>query len=98
MKKWRGQRWRFGNQELLETMTKIPRSPISELDELWKSLAICHKPSPTVKDTRCCALCQEPGDGLSEGPSRLVVQGLAYVITNFNFIKSWKIWAMHSNK
>ena len=71
-KKWKGQRWARGNQMLLEGMTRLSSSsPTSGIDQLWDSLTICHRPSQ-VQDQRCCAFCQEKGDGLSDGASRLL--------------------------
>ena len=71
-KKWRGQRWDRGNQTLLDGMTRVSRSPATDIGSLWDTLAVCHKPLNEVVDSRLCAFCQEVGDGKSEGPSRLL--------------------------
>lgn len=71
-KKWRGLRWKRGNQELLDTVTKMPPTTRIELDSLWHSIGMVHHPSPGVMDKRKCVFCQQVGDGESDGPSRLL--------------------------
>lgn len=69
-KKWRGLRWKRGNQELLDTVTKMPPTTRIELDTLWHTIGMVHHPSPSVMDKRKCVFCQQVGDGESDGPSR----------------------------
>ncbi|XP_059154742.1 histone-lysine N-methyltransferase 2C-like isoform X4 [Physella acuta] len=72
IKKWRGLRWKKGNQDLLDSITKLPSTPTYELDKFWQSLGMIHHPKPDVTDSRKCVFCQNPGDGESDGPSRLL--------------------------
>ncbi|RUS74026.1 hypothetical protein EGW08_018225 [Elysia chlorotica] len=72
VKHWRGLRWKRGNQDLLDTIIKQPSTPSLELDRLWVSLGMIHRPKPSVEDKRKCSFCQLTGDGASNGPSRLL--------------------------
>ncbi|KAH9514339.1 Histone-lysine N-methyltransferase 2C [Bulinus truncatus] len=72
LKKWRGLRWKRGNQELLDSIMKLPSTPVHELDKLWQSLGMIHRPKADVLDSRKCLFCHNVGDGESDGPSRLL--------------------------
>lgn len=57
--------------------TMIPRGTFrppceDEIDEFLQKLGTCLKPDPVPRDYRKCCFCHEEGDGLTDGPARLL--------------------------
>nr|XP_036855119.1 histone-lysine N-methyltransferase 2C isoform X6 [Manis javanica] len=71
-KKWRGMRWKKWGVHIM-----IPRGTFrppceDEIDEFLQKLGTCLKPDPVPRDYRKCCFCHEEGDGLTDGPARLL--------------------------
>ncbi|MBN3308112.1 KMT2C methyltransferase, partial [Amia calva] len=71
-KRWRGMRWRkWSVQVVLPKGTfKLPCE--EEIDELLQKLGASLRPEPLPKDQRKCCFCHEEGDGVTDGPARLL--------------------------
>ncbi|XP_025084476.1 histone-lysine N-methyltransferase 2C-like isoform X2 [Pomacea canaliculata] len=69
-KKWRDLRWKRWDASI--TITRLPDTPTTELNDLWESLAMTVCPPSLPEDKRICALCLRVGDGEPNGPSRLL--------------------------
>ncbi|KAM9308003.1 histone-lysine N-methyltransferase 2C [Gastrophryne carolinensis] len=71
-KKWRGMKWKKWNIQIV--IPKMPFKPQCEddIDEFLKRLGTSLKPDPMPKDFRKCCFCHEEGDGMTDGPARLL--------------------------
>ncbi|XP_063777929.1 histone-lysine N-methyltransferase 2C isoform X2 [Pseudophryne corroboree] len=71
-KKWRGMKWKKWNIQIV--IPKMPFKPQCEddIDEFLKRLGTSLKPDPLPKDFRKCCFCHEEGDGMTDGPARLL--------------------------
>nr|DBA25076.1 TPA: hypothetical protein GDO54_012648 [Pyxicephalus adspersus] len=71
-KKWRGMKWKKWNIQIV--IPKMPFKPQCEddIDEFLKKLGTSLKPDPMPKDFRKCCFCHEEGDGMTDGPARLL--------------------------
>ncbi|KAG8573357.1 hypothetical protein GDO81_012372 [Engystomops pustulosus] len=71
-KRWRGMKWRKWNIQIV--IPKMPFKPQCEddIDEFLKRLGTSLKPDPLPKDFRKCCFCHEEGDGMTDGPARLL--------------------------
>lgn len=70
-KRWKGLRWRKWTIEI--AMPKVAtQSSESELEERLKQLTTSLRPCLTTRDQRRCCFCQQIGDGITDGPARLL--------------------------
>ncbi|KAM5156931.1 histone-lysine N-methyltransferase 2C [Mantella aurantiaca] len=71
-KRWRGMKWKKWNIQIV--IPKMPFKPQFEddIDEFLKKLGTSLKPDPMPKDFRKCCFCHEEGDGMTDGPARLL--------------------------
>ncbi|KAM4687610.1 histone-lysine N-methyltransferase 2C [Discoglossus pictus] len=71
-KKWKGMKWKKWNIQIV--IPKMPFKPQceAEIDEFLRRLGTCLRPDPLPKDFRKCCFCHEEGDGLTDGPARLL--------------------------
>ncbi|KAM3929073.1 histone-lysine N-methyltransferase 2C isoform 3-T3 [Leptodactylus fuscus] len=71
-KRWKGMKWRKWNIQIV--IPKMPFKPQCEddIDEFLKRLGTSLKPDPLPKDFRKCCFCHEEGDGMTDGPARLL--------------------------
>ncbi|XP_065124300.1 histone-lysine N-methyltransferase 2C isoform X10 [Paramisgurnus dabryanus] len=70
-KRWKGLRWRKWSVQIM-----IPKSAgqtsEAELQEHLQQLNSSLRPCSTTQDHRRCCFCQQIGDGLTDGPARLL--------------------------
>uniref|UniRef100_A0A670ZG30 Histone-lysine N-methyltransferase 2C n=1 Tax=Pseudonaja textilis TaxID=8673 RepID=A0A670ZG30_PSETE len=71
-KKWKGMKWKKWNVQIVIPKGTFKPSCEEEIDELLKKLDTTLKPDPILKDYRKCCFCHEEGDGLTDGPARLL--------------------------
>ncbi|OWF43010.1 Histone-lysine N-methyltransferase 2C [Mizuhopecten yessoensis] len=71
-KKWKGKRYKYVLNEVVESLGVAPGMPEIEVDVLWKALGTIIIPDPLPKDNRVCAFCQFGGDEVSDGPGRML--------------------------
>lgn len=69
--RWR--RWSF----TLSSGSCVPNEAVAmpteeEADELLRRFGACLRPDPLPKDQRRCCFCHQQGDGLTDGPARLL--------------------------
>ncbi|XP_068091998.1 histone-lysine N-methyltransferase 2C isoform X4 [Hyperolius riggenbachi] len=71
-KRWKGMKWKKWNIQIV--IPKMPFKPQCEddVDEFLKRLGTSLKPDPMPKDFRKCCFCHEEGDGMTDGPARLL--------------------------
>ncbi|XP_075068243.1 histone-lysine N-methyltransferase 2C isoform X3 [Mixophyes fleayi] len=71
-KRWRGMKWKKWNIQIV--IPKMPFKPQCEddIDEFLRRLGTSLKPDPLPKDFRKCCFCHEEGDGMTDGPARLL--------------------------
>ncbi|XP_053569781.1 histone-lysine N-methyltransferase 2C isoform X3 [Bombina bombina] len=71
-KKWKGMKWKKWNIQIV--IPKMPFKPQceAEIDEYLRRLGTSLRPDPLPKDFRKCCFCHEEGDGLTDGPARLL--------------------------
>ncbi|KAM4704791.1 histone-lysine N-methyltransferase 2C [Rhinophrynus dorsalis] len=71
-KKWKGMKWKKWSIQIV--IPKMPFKPQCdhEIDEFLRRLGTSLKPDPLPKDFRKCCFCHEEGDGLTDGPARLL--------------------------
>ncbi|XP_056329618.1 histone-lysine N-methyltransferase 2C isoform X7 [Danio aesculapii] len=70
-KRWKGLRWRKWTIDI--AMPKVAtQSSESELEERLKQLTASLRPCLTTRDQRRCCFCQQIGDGMTDGPARLL--------------------------
>ncbi|KAM5255335.1 histone-lysine N-methyltransferase 2C [Ctenodactylus gundi] len=71
-KRWRGVKWKKWGVHVV-----VPRGAFrppceDEIDEFLRKLGTSLKPDPVPRDFRKCCFCHEEGDGLTDGPARLL--------------------------
>ncbi|XP_037691694.1 histone-lysine N-methyltransferase 2C isoform X3 [Choloepus didactylus] len=71
-KKWRGMKWKKWSIHILIPKGTFKPPCEDEIDEFLKKLGTSLKPDPVPKDYRKCCFCHEEGDGLTDGPARLL--------------------------
>ncbi|XP_046702337.1 histone-lysine N-methyltransferase 2C isoform X2 [Silurus meridionalis] len=71
-KRWKGLRWRKWSIHIVVPRGKLPAQSGDELEELLRKLDASLRPEPLPKDLRRCCFCHEEGDGLTDGPARLL--------------------------
>ncbi|XP_075683472.1 histone-lysine N-methyltransferase 2C isoform X3 [Rhinoderma darwinii] len=71
-KRWKAMKWKKWNIQIV--IPKMPFRPQCEddIDEFLKRLGTSLKPDPLPKDFRKCCFCHEEGDGMTDGPARLL--------------------------
>ncbi|XP_066441659.1 histone-lysine N-methyltransferase 2C isoform X2 [Eleutherodactylus coqui] len=71
-KRWKGMKWKKWNIQIV--IPKMPFKPQCEddIDEFLRRLGTSLKPDPLPKDFRKCCFCHEEGDGMTDGPARLL--------------------------
>ncbi|ODN00513.1 Histone-lysine N-methyltransferase trr [Orchesella cincta] len=70
-KRWKGSRYRnWGSTFIPQTKYRKPTD--KEVTEMLFRLGITAMPSKVPLDTRECIFCHQPGDGVSNGPGRLL--------------------------
>uniref|UniRef100_A0A8C1N5S8 [histone H3]-lysine(4) N-methyltransferase n=1 Tax=Cyprinus carpio TaxID=7962 RepID=A0A8C1N5S8_CYPCA len=70
-KRWKGLRWRKWTVHI--TMPKVAtQTSESEVEELLQQLNSSLRPCSTTRDRRRCCFCQQIGDGMTDGPARLL--------------------------
>ncbi|VFV47550.1 low quality protein: histone-lysine [Lynx pardinus] len=71
-KKWRGMKWKKWSVHIVIPKGTFKPPCEDEIDEFLKKLGTSLKPDPVPKDYRKCCFCHEEGDGLTDGPARLL--------------------------
>ncbi|XP_028345344.1 histone-lysine N-methyltransferase 2C isoform X9 [Physeter macrocephalus] len=71
-KKWRGMKWKKWSIHVVIPKGTFRPPCEDEIDEFLKKLGTSLKPDPVPKDYRKCCFCHEEGDGLTDGPARLL--------------------------
>ncbi|XP_054449392.1 histone-lysine N-methyltransferase 2C [Pteronotus mesoamericanus] len=71
-KKWRGMKWKKWSIHIVIPKGTFQPPCEDEIDEFLKKLGTSLKPDPVPKDYRKCCFCHEEGDGLTDGPARLL--------------------------
>ncbi|XP_065150686.2 histone-lysine N-methyltransferase 2C isoform X3 [Paramisgurnus dabryanus] len=71
-KRWKTLRWRKWSIQIVVPKGNYHLSGEHEVDELLKRLGTSLRPEPMPKDIRRCCFCHEEGDGLTDGPARLL--------------------------
>ncbi|XP_057189086.1 histone-lysine N-methyltransferase 2C isoform X3 [Triplophysa rosa] len=70
-KRWKGLRWRKWTVQIVMPKSTAQTSE-SEMEELLRQLNSSLLPCSTIRDYRRCCFCQQVGDGLTDGPARLL--------------------------
>ncbi|XP_057589867.1 histone-lysine N-methyltransferase 2C isoform X5 [Hippopotamus amphibius kiboko] len=71
-KKWRGMKWKKWSIHIVIPKGTFTPPCEDEIDEFLKKLGTSLKPDPVPRDCRKCCFCHEEGDGLTDGPARLL--------------------------
>ncbi|XP_040595217.1 histone-lysine N-methyltransferase 2C isoform X7 [Mesocricetus auratus] len=71
-KKWRGMRWKKWSIHIVIPKGTFTPPCEDEIDDFLRKLGTSLKPDPVPKDYRKCCFCHEEGDGLTDGPARLL--------------------------
>ncbi|XP_051538392.1 histone-lysine N-methyltransferase 2C-like isoform X2 [Myxocyprinus asiaticus] len=71
-KRWKAVRWRKWSIQIVVPKGNYHLPVEEEVDELLKKLGTSLRPEPMPKDSRRCCFCHEEGDGLTDGPARLL--------------------------
>ncbi|KAJ8272620.1 hypothetical protein GJAV_G00091360 [Gymnothorax javanicus] len=71
-KKWKGLRWRKWTVQIVVPKGDCRLPEEDEIDELLNKLGASLRPEPLPRDRRKCCFCHEEGDGLTDGPARLL--------------------------
>ncbi|XP_016019394.2 histone-lysine N-methyltransferase 2C isoform X10 [Rousettus aegyptiacus] len=71
-KKWRGMRWKKWSIHIVIPKGTFKPPCEDEIDEFLKKLGTSLRPDPVPRDYRKCCFCHEEGDGLTDGPARLL--------------------------
>ncbi|XP_058579712.1 histone-lysine N-methyltransferase 2C isoform X13 [Neofelis nebulosa] len=71
-KKWRGMKWKKWSIHIVIPKGTFKPPCEDEIDEFLKKLGTSLKPDPVPRDYRKCCFCHEEGDGLTDGPARLL--------------------------
>ncbi|CDQ63290.1 unnamed protein product [Oncorhynchus mykiss] len=74
-KRWKGLRWRKWSVHVVfptrgSLLSSLPGE--DEVDELLRKLGASLRPDPLPRDLRRCCFCHEEGDGMTDGPARLL--------------------------
>ncbi|XP_045077482.1 histone-lysine N-methyltransferase 2C [Coregonus clupeaformis] len=74
-KRWKGLRWRKWSVHIVvptrgTLLSSLPGE--EEVDELLRKLGASLRPDPLPRDLRRCCFCHEEGDGMTDGPARLL--------------------------
>ncbi|KAG9356115.1 hypothetical protein JZ751_000959 [Albula glossodonta] len=72
MKKWKGLRWRKWSVQIVVPKGDFRLPGEDEIDDLLKKLGASLRPEPLPRDLRKCCFCHEEGDGVTDGPARLL--------------------------
>lgn len=72
VKSWKGQRYKFWAVGCVQPVAKCKKPTDKEIMELLYRLAITVTPSKSPDETRRCMFCQIIGDGVADGPGRLL--------------------------
>ncbi|XP_059358418.1 histone-lysine N-methyltransferase 2C-like isoform X3 [Carassius carassius] len=70
-KRWKGLRWRKWTVHISIPKVSTQTSE-SEVEELLQQLNSSLRPCSTTRDQRRCCFCQQIGDGMTDGPARLL--------------------------
>uniref|UniRef100_A0A671RS73 [histone H3]-lysine(4) N-methyltransferase n=1 Tax=Sinocyclocheilus anshuiensis TaxID=1608454 RepID=A0A671RS73_9TELE len=70
-KRWKGLRWRKWTVHITIPKAATQTSE-SEVEELLQQLNSSLRPCSTTRDWRRCCFCQQIGDGMTDGPARLL--------------------------
>ncbi|XP_077158924.1 histone-lysine N-methyltransferase 2C isoform X5 [Paroedura picta] len=71
-KKWKGMKWKKWNIQIVIPKGAFRPPCDEEIDEFLRKLGTTIKPDPVPKDYRKCCFCHEEGDGVTDGPARLL--------------------------
>uniref|UniRef100_A0A8C9RDT7 Histone-lysine N-methyltransferase 2C n=1 Tax=Scleropages formosus TaxID=113540 RepID=A0A8C9RDT7_SCLFO len=71
-KRWKGLRWRKWSVNIMLPGANPQLPAEDEVDELLQKLGASLRPEPLPRDHRRCCFCHEEGDGLTDGPARLL--------------------------
>lgn len=71
-KRWKGLRWRKWSVHIVIPKGNLQVRDDGELELLLRKLDASLRPEPLPKDLRRCCFCHEEGDGLTDGPARLL--------------------------
>nr|XP_005162602.1 histone-lysine N-methyltransferase 2C isoform X1 [Danio rerio] len=71
-KRWKALRWRRWSVQIIVPKGNYHLPVEEEIDALLKKLGTSLRPEPMPKDMRRCCFCHEEGDGLTDGPARLL--------------------------
>ncbi|XP_071184546.1 histone-lysine N-methyltransferase 2C-like isoform X8 [Salvelinus alpinus] len=74
-KRWKGLRWRKWSVHIVVPTSRTLLSSLpgeDEMDKLLRKLGASLRPDPLPRDLRRCCFCHEEGDGVTDGPARLL--------------------------
>ncbi|KAI1891323.1 hypothetical protein AGOR_G00142620 [Albula goreensis] len=71
-KRWKGLRWRKWSVQITVAKGSFRLPDEDEIDELLMKLGSSLRPEPLPRDLRKCCFCHEEGDGITDGPARLL--------------------------
>ncbi|XP_069047073.1 histone-lysine N-methyltransferase 2C isoform X5 [Lepisosteus oculatus] len=71
-KRWKGMRWRKWSVQIVLPKGNFKLPCEDEIDELLQKLGTSLRPELLPKDHRKCCFCHEEGDGMTDGPARLL--------------------------
>ncbi|XP_051555188.1 histone-lysine N-methyltransferase 2C-like isoform X3 [Myxocyprinus asiaticus] len=69
-KRWKGLRWRKWTGQIV--IPKVAAQTSESVEELLQQLNSSLRPCSITRDRRQCCFCQQEGDGLTDGPARLL--------------------------
>uniref|UniRef100_A0A8C9T658 Histone-lysine N-methyltransferase 2C n=1 Tax=Scleropages formosus TaxID=113540 RepID=A0A8C9T658_SCLFO len=72
VKRWKGLRWRKWSVQVMMPRSSSQLPSEDEVDRLLQKLGSSLRPEPLPRDQRKCCFCHEEGDGLTDGPARLL--------------------------
>lgn len=72
MKKWKGVRWKRLHLVITIRKGSSKKENSREVSELMERLRITLRPDKLPRDKRKCCFCHEEGDGVTDGPARLL--------------------------
>lgn len=71
-KVWKGVRYRYWSPGSIQPATKYKKSTEREITEMMFRMGITMTPPKMPEDTRKCLFCHQIGDGVADGPARLL--------------------------
>nr|XP_015812352.2 histone-lysine N-methyltransferase 2C isoform X2 [Nothobranchius furzeri] len=71
-KRQKGLRWRKWTIQVMMPRANSQLPGEDEIDELLKKLGASLRPPPLLRDKRRCSFCHQFGDGVTDGPARLL--------------------------